>query len=89
MAPPIKRHTYGPRRTTFDPKRPLYARRAFGTHQAGDLFDPAGIAPMRLAGMFSSRLLTHDAPPARVAPPQQPIAAVTDSKPGKRPRAGA
>lgn len=77
MAPPIRRHTYGPIRTKFDPARPLYVRRDFNGHRRGERFDVAGIAPMRLAGMFSSALLTHSAPAVEVsaAPTDPPRAA--------------
>lgn len=67
MSKPVRRHTYGPKRRPFDHTLPLYVRKAFGAHKAGEVFSVTGatrVRLMRVAGLFSARFLTHDKPVA-------------------------
>lgn len=62
---------------TLDPSRPLYVRRrimrgAAPALVAGEVFDPAGVAPMRLRMLYQGRFISHDKPGEK---PVSPVAA--------------
>lgn len=79
MPPPILRKILGPRVRRFNPTAPLYVRRriSLGPDDAGVMrwlepgavFDATGVKPMRVAGLFSSRHIAHEAPPGVVVAP--------------------
>lgn len=88
MPPPILRKILGPRVRRFNPTAPLYVRRriSLGPDDAGVMrwlepgavFDATGVKPMRIAGLFSSRHIAHEAPPVAVAAPVDAPTAAPD-----------
>lgn len=79
---------------TFDLDRPFVARQAF--EFAGRVYAPGDLFPWREVGterdvrtLWRAMLVANGEPMAAPAPPAPPKAPTPDSKPGKRPRAGA